>query len=486
MDLAQAREYIARLDAAAEHHSVPFAPERVMRWRVFGKGDPVVLIHGGHGSWLHWVRNIEALASDHRVLVPDLPGFGDSHDLAPGSGMPELVTAFIASLDTLLGGRSEIGLAAFSFGAAVAARVALERGAIRRLALLGAARTRTPQRPRAPLIRWRKADAAEQEAAFRHNLLAHMLYDERNADALALEVYVRSIRATRFRSRGTSGDVTLADTLRPYRGAHAPDLGGARCDRHAGSRRGESSPGQAESAVPATRRRRPLDSVRARRCGECGASALVRSDGVERVRASTRAGENRDESRFGRIHLRAGRGFCEAARRRNLRLDQQADDRFPEPPLCFPAQGSGGAGIRPGRKIPAIVGHGRIQACPRFQDRRGPRLRDRPGGQRGDDLHARGQAGEADRHARTTFRYGLRGLAQPSVARGRPVQSSHRDDAGALRRSLRHRWLSQQPGAPFHQGRRADSVLGTAGKDRAGRIPSASHAWRSRPTARST
>ena len=107
-------------------------------------------------------------------------------------------------------------MAAFSFGAAAAARIAIRRGAVRRLALLGAARTGTPHRPRAALIRWRKADPAEQDAAFRHNLLAHMLYDERNADALAFEVYVRSIRATRFRHRGTTGNVPLSETLSVY------------------------------------------------------------------------------------------------------------------------------------------------------------------------------------------------------------------------------------------------------------------------------
>jgi pimeloyl-ACP methyl ester carboxylesterase len=107
-------------------------------------------------------------------------------------------------------------LAGFSFGAAVSARVVAKRGAVRSLALLGAARTGTPQRPRAALIRWRKADPALQEAAFRHNLLAHMLYDERNADGLAFEVYVQSIRRTRFRHRGTTGSVTLAEMLMPY------------------------------------------------------------------------------------------------------------------------------------------------------------------------------------------------------------------------------------------------------------------------------
>ena len=40
---------------------------------------PTVLLHGGSGSWNHWVRNIDALlASGRQVIAPDLPGFGDS------------------------------------------------------------------------------------------------------------------------------------------------------------------------------------------------------------------------------------------------------------------------------------------------------------------------------------------------------------------------------------------------------------------------
>jgi pimeloyl-ACP methyl ester carboxylesterase len=216
MNAADAHQEISRIDALAEHRSMPFLPGRMMKWRSFGNGEPVVLVHGGHGSWLHWIRNVEALARTHRVLVPDLPGFGESHDLPPESGMPALVDAFIASLDSLLGGRPAIDLVAFSFGAPVSARVAAKRGAVRRLAFLGAARTGTPTRSRAALIRWRKADPAAQEAAFRHNLLAHMLYDEASVNALAFEVYVKSILATRFHSRGTTGNSTLAEMLTPY------------------------------------------------------------------------------------------------------------------------------------------------------------------------------------------------------------------------------------------------------------------------------
>jgi pimeloyl-ACP methyl ester carboxylesterase len=38
----------------------------------------VLLVHGLSGSWRNWVEQIPALAQTHRVIAPDLPGFGDS------------------------------------------------------------------------------------------------------------------------------------------------------------------------------------------------------------------------------------------------------------------------------------------------------------------------------------------------------------------------------------------------------------------------
>jgi pimeloyl-ACP methyl ester carboxylesterase len=187
----------SQLDAIAEHRSAPFCHGRSLHWRIFGRGEPLVLVHGGHGSWLHWIRNIEPLSLRHRLLVPDLPGFGDSDDPPEGSDLQYIVDAFVASLDHLLGARSAIDLAGFSLGGVVSARAALQRGAVRKLALLGSPGTGTPRRTRAEMIRWRQADEAAQNAAFKHNLLAHMIYDEANVDALGFEAYVTAVRRTR-------------------------------------------------------------------------------------------------------------------------------------------------------------------------------------------------------------------------------------------------------------------------------------------------
>jgi pimeloyl-ACP methyl ester carboxylesterase len=58
-----------------------------------GQGDPVVLLHGGEfgvTAELGWENNIEALAVHHRVLAPDMLGFGGSAkviDFTDGRGM---------------------------------------------------------------------------------------------------------------------------------------------------------------------------------------------------------------------------------------------------------------------------------------------------------------------------------------------------------------------------------------------------------------
>ncbi|MGH3677282.1 MAG: alpha/beta fold hydrolase [Mycobacterium sp.] len=58
-----------------------------------GQGDPIVLLHGGEfgvGAELGWERNIDALAAHHRVLAPDMLGFGQSAkvvDFTDGRGM---------------------------------------------------------------------------------------------------------------------------------------------------------------------------------------------------------------------------------------------------------------------------------------------------------------------------------------------------------------------------------------------------------------
>lgn len=48
----------------------------LVRYRAIGDGPPVLLVHGLGGSLRWWSRTTQALADAHRVILPELPGFG--------------------------------------------------------------------------------------------------------------------------------------------------------------------------------------------------------------------------------------------------------------------------------------------------------------------------------------------------------------------------------------------------------------------------
>lgn len=229
-----ARAAIARIDALSIHHDAEHEGTRV-RWRRFGPPDavpgrpPLVLLHGGHGSWMHWLRNVEALSARHTLWLPDMPGFHDSGvppPAAPGEApLDPLLAALGGTLDQLIGAGTPIDLAGFSFGGLTAARFALRRGAIRRIALLGSGGHGTLRRLRVDMINWRAApDRAAEVAALRHNLAALMLHDEAAIDALAFTIHDISCHGTRYRSKEVSQGGGLEDALDTMDARGVPQL----------------------------------------------------------------------------------------------------------------------------------------------------------------------------------------------------------------------------------------------------------------------
>ncbi|GER16956.1 alpha/beta fold hydrolase [Variovorax boronicumulans] len=220
---AEARRLIARIEALSTSHDPVHDGIRV-RWRRFGTDTtqpPIVLLHGGHGSWMHWLRNAEALSAQRTLLLPDMPGFHDSDALprvAPGEdALVPLLAALGGTLDALIGAGTPIDLGGFSFGGLTAARFAVRRGAIRRLALMGSGGHGTLRRMTVEMINWRAAPDRETErAALMHNLGALMLHDPTAIDPLAFEIHDLSCHGTRFRSKevSLSGGLQAAiDTL---------------------------------------------------------------------------------------------------------------------------------------------------------------------------------------------------------------------------------------------------------------------------------
>lgn len=208
----------ARLRSLAHVERVPVGGGQVT-WRRMGSGPPLVLLHGGHGSWLHWVRNIEALAARYCVWTPDLPGYGDS-DAPGGSALEDLAEATLTSLDALIGTATPFRLAGFSFGGLVAAWLAQQRSGVSHLALLGPAGHGGERRPRGELRPWRgfEAKGAAWVSAMRHNLLMHMLHSPEAIDFDAIDIHGTSCLRTRFHSKSISRAGGLAQRLADYAG----------------------------------------------------------------------------------------------------------------------------------------------------------------------------------------------------------------------------------------------------------------------------
>ncbi|WP_454726724.1 MULTISPECIES: alpha/beta fold hydrolase [Cupriavidus] len=216
LSLPSAAATVAALERQARRVVTEAGGCRVV-WRGFGQGRPLVLLHGGHGSWLHWLRNIEALAARRTVWAPDMPGFGESGDVP--SELAAITGALAAAAVRLPGCADGFDLAGFSFGGLVAANVAAARAGVHRLALLGPGGHGGARRQQQALVDWRKApDAAALAQAMRHNLAAFMIADPGKIDAVALHAHTESCRHTRFRSKPISRAGGLREALDSFGG----------------------------------------------------------------------------------------------------------------------------------------------------------------------------------------------------------------------------------------------------------------------------
>ena len=191
---------------AARRLEVPCG-DGVMVWRCWGGGEPVVLLHGGSGSWNHWVRNIAALvAAGRQVWIPDLPGFGESAR-PPGGGDADAVpTPLEASLQVLLGDTA-VDLVGFSFGGMVSGFLAAQKPErVRRLVLVGAPALGVGSARRPVLRAWSHLEMGEAfDAVQRHR--------PESVDDLAVAVQALNLPRDRMKMRRISRTDVLLRTL---------------------------------------------------------------------------------------------------------------------------------------------------------------------------------------------------------------------------------------------------------------------------------
>ena len=198
---------VQRLDAAARRRVTAGG----MVWREWGAGRALVLLHGAHGSWTHWIRNVTALATRFRVLAPDMPGFGDSGPAPEPHTAEGLAAVVSAGMDEVVTPAEERDLAGFSFGGIVAGLVAARPDArVGALALLGPNGMALPREPLPALRRPRTAmTPGEVAQVHRDNLAALMIADAARVDDLAVHVQRDNVRRARFRV----GDIPDSDVL---------------------------------------------------------------------------------------------------------------------------------------------------------------------------------------------------------------------------------------------------------------------------------
>lgn len=182
-------------------------------FRTFGQGEPLVLLHGGAGSWEHWVLNVDALARRNRVLAVDLPCYGDS-EAVPWETPVEVYLAHVhAAVEEMTLGSASVHVGGFSFGGFIAADVAVRLGAragslsmtggagygkpVDRGFTLGSRRRLADRLGRAPT-------ESELLAMHRDNLGKLMLWDAAKIDDWAVAMQARNVERTRFDSRRLS------------------------------------------------------------------------------------------------------------------------------------------------------------------------------------------------------------------------------------------------------------------------------------------
>jgi pimeloyl-ACP methyl ester carboxylesterase len=180
-----------RLEQQSVRHETPCG-DGSMVWHIWdtsgGTAPVLVLFHGGAGSWRHWAHNIPVLSQHYRLLVPDLPGLGESA-FPPKSDDAESVAEVVAAgIDALIGTETTYDVVGFSFGGTMASCVGALHGArVRSVTIIGSAGVR-PDGNAVELLKVRHLQGEERVATHRINLNRLMIADPAKIDALALTI----------------------------------------------------------------------------------------------------------------------------------------------------------------------------------------------------------------------------------------------------------------------------------------------------------
>lgn len=191
---------VGRIESLMENRLTPCGSGNML-WHVRGQGTPLVLLHGGFGSWLHWIRNIPELANRYTVFAATMPGFGDSDDLPEPRTAEHIAAIVSAGIDQLLPPGEQFHILGFSFGGIIGGLVAAVQGdRLLSHTFSGSGGMGLTRNPIEPLQNWRNAKTEDERLqAHRRNLETLLIADPKKVDALA--VYIQNWNTTRCRMR---------------------------------------------------------------------------------------------------------------------------------------------------------------------------------------------------------------------------------------------------------------------------------------------
>jgi 2-hydroxy-6-oxonona-2,4-dienedioate hydrolase len=170
----------------------------------------VLLLHGGSGSWTHWLRNIDTLAQRYTVYAADLPGCGDSA-LPAGARDADSIHEHVGNGIAQIAGGAPVELVAFSFGTLVAGFVTATRPElVKRLHLVGCAGLGLG-RPQLNLVSLAGVPPQGHEAIVRANMESLMVLHPQTLDDTALSLHHANLERDRLRRRRISRTAVMID-----------------------------------------------------------------------------------------------------------------------------------------------------------------------------------------------------------------------------------------------------------------------------------
>lgn len=111
------------MPAAADHGTVDVAGAQIY-YAIYGKGDPVILLHGGLGNGDHWSNQVPVLAEHFQVIAIDSRGQGRSTRTRARVSYETMANDVVAVMDKLELARA--ALVGWSDGGEIALKIAIE------------------------------------------------------------------------------------------------------------------------------------------------------------------------------------------------------------------------------------------------------------------------------------------------------------------------------------------------------------------------